>query len=149
MKRIFLLLIGASLLFADSKTDSSTGLMWQDNSDAKTLKLNWQDAVEYCQELNLDGYNDWRLPSIKELQTLVDISRHAPTIKEGFNNINSNNYWSSTLYDSDSRWFIDFFYGNVGGTANTYKNNIRCVRKKKAMYELSVGDKNMLNMVYF
>jgi hypothetical protein len=131
MRKILLVLIGASLLFADSKTDSSTGLMWQDNSDAKTIKLNWQDALEYCQDLNLEGYSDWRLPAIKELQTLVDVSKYKPAIRGGFDNTASSNYWSSSVYVSDSSyaWYVGFSSGYTYYFGNkTHKYYVRCVR---------------------
>jgi len=130
MKKILLVLIGASLLFADSKTDSSTGLMWQDNSDAKTIKLAWQDAVEYCQDLTIEGYSDWRLPSIKELQTLVDISKYNPAIISGLDNTASSYYWSSSVNVSDSSyaWRVSFDNGSTSYNNKTNKYYVRCVR---------------------
>ncbi len=40
-------------------TDSVTGLMWQDDSSAKSVKKDWEDAKAYCQNLTHGGYNDW------------------------------------------------------------------------------------------
>lgn len=130
MRKILLVLIGASLLFANSKTDSSTGLMWQDNSDAKTIELNWQDAIEYCQDLNLEGYSDWRLPAIKELQTLVDISKYKPAIRGGFDNTASSYYWSSSVNVSYSShaWYVNFGSGLMSNRDKANKNYVRCVR---------------------
>ena len=130
MKKILLVLIWASLLFGASKTDSTTGLMWQDNSDAKSLELNWNDAIEYCQELTLDGYSDWRLPSIKELQTLVDISKYKPAIKGGLDNTASYYYWSSSVHVSDSSqaWVVHFGDGGTNHYKKAGKLYVRCVR---------------------
>jgi len=55
--------------------DSATGLMWQDNSDAQSVQKNWQDAKEYCHNLNHANYSDWRLLTISELETLIDITK--------------------------------------------------------------------------
>jgi hypothetical protein len=59
-----------------SVTDHATGLMWA-KYDSKT-GMNWQAALAYAQTKNTQnylGYNDWRLPNAKELQSIVDYSR--------------------------------------------------------------------------
>ena len=73
MKQIFLLVVIVACLGANTVKDNHTGLEWQDNRDAKTVKRDWQGAKGYCQELTLAGYDDWRLPTIKELQSIIDI----------------------------------------------------------------------------
>jgi hypothetical protein len=49
-------------------TDAETGLMWvtKDNGQG----LDWNAAVAYCRDLNVDGYTDWGLPTIRELRSL-------------------------------------------------------------------------------
>ncbi len=54
-------------------TDLSTGLMWQIADDGITR--NWEEALSYAQDLTLAEYTDWRLPSAKELQSIVDYTR--------------------------------------------------------------------------
>lgn len=49
-------------------TDSLSGLIWQHDADCC---YDWQDAKTYCENLDLGGYSDWRLPSLDELRTLV------------------------------------------------------------------------------
>lgn len=54
-------------------SDLATGLMWmQDDSGEAML---WEDALEYAENYEFAGYNDWRLPDAKELQSIVDYSR--------------------------------------------------------------------------
>jgi len=54
MRVILLIMIGVSLVFGgETFNDSDTGLVWQDNSDAKNNMLTYEDAIEYCSELNL------------------------------------------------------------------------------------------------
>lgn len=57
-------------------SDLATGLMWL-QEDAGPM--NWGDALEYCESLSVAGYDDWRLPDVKELQSLVDYSRSPAT----------------------------------------------------------------------
>jgi len=56
-----------------SITDNATGLMWQKADDGITR--NWEDALEYAENLELAGYSDWRLSNAKELQSIVDYTR--------------------------------------------------------------------------
>lgn len=50
-------------------TDQATGLMWQQSDDG--IRRNWQDGLAYAKEATLAGYSDWRMPNIKELQSIV------------------------------------------------------------------------------
>ena len=66
MRVIFLMIISICFsLASDIFIDSKTGLMWQDNREAEYLQKDWQGAVTFCEHLQLAGYDDWRLPKIK------------------------------------------------------------------------------------
>jgi hypothetical protein len=52
-------------------TDLNTGLMWMKNLDGK---MTWEEAVAYAEDFSYAGYDDWRLPTIKELYSLIDFS---------------------------------------------------------------------------
>jgi len=54
-------------------TDSATGLMWQQIDSKKGM--NWKDALKYAESLEWAGFDDWRLPNAKELQSIVDYTR--------------------------------------------------------------------------
>ncbi len=58
-------------------TDLATGLMWQ--QDDSGVGMMWQDALEYAESSMLAGYDDWRLPSVKELQSILDYTRSPDT----------------------------------------------------------------------
>lgn len=137
MKSVFLFLIMMGWLGANTVKDYDTDLMWQDNHDAKSIKRDWQGAKNYCQELTLSGYSDWRLPVIKELQSIVDITRHDPAIKKIFNNVSfgpMEDYWSATesVFSSQSAWRVSFDDGtSISRLWNETKSDkyfIRCVR---------------------
>jgi hypothetical protein len=54
-------------------SDNATGLMWQQNDDGNTY--DWENALSYAENLSLAEHDDWRLPTAKELQSIVDYSR--------------------------------------------------------------------------
>ncbi|MCK4959317.1 MAG: DUF1566 domain-containing protein, partial [Planctomycetes bacterium] len=67
-------------------TDKATGLMWMKVDSGKLKagknkdgKLNWQEALAWAEGLEYAGHSDWRLPSIKELQSIVDYTRSPDT----------------------------------------------------------------------
>jgi len=54
-------------------TDNATGLTWTQNDSGQGL--DWEGALNYCENLDYAGSSDWRLPNSKELQSIVDYSR--------------------------------------------------------------------------
>ncbi|MFW5837562.1 MAG: DUF1566 domain-containing protein [Desulfovibrionaceae bacterium] len=62
-------------------SDSTTGLVWQKDGDTAGQKT-WENALSYCQALDLGGEEDWRLPDRKELQSIVDYTADDPAIAE-------------------------------------------------------------------
>ncbi len=132
MRIFFLVVISFGLALAsDVLIDSKTGLMWQDNSAAKFIKKDWQGALAFCKELHLAGHDDWRLPNVKELESIIDISENNPAIKNGFKNVgDSGYYWSSTEDESDeaSARMMNFKRAYDYINYKTYKRYVRCVR---------------------
>jgi len=114
-------------------TDNNTGLTWQqDEGGAKT----WEDAIVYCEALSLAGYTDWRLPNIKELESITDDNLYDPAIDTNyFPDAHANYYWSSTTgidirYPEDSfyAWRIHFSSGSVSYYYKSLSHYVRCVR---------------------
>ncbi|MBD3334972.1 MAG: DUF1566 domain-containing protein [Candidatus Eisenbacteria bacterium] len=58
-------------------TDEATGLMWMQADSGGGL--NWEAALAYAESVSYAGYDDWRLPNAKELQSLVDYTRSPST----------------------------------------------------------------------
>ena len=94
-------------------TDTQSGLMWQ-QADVDTMT--WEEALAYCENLELFGYSDWRLPNRNELLSIVDYDRFNPAINtEFFLDIESTSYWSSTTNSESTSyaWCVYFYYGRV------------------------------------
>jgi hypothetical protein len=116
-------------------TDLETGLMWEVKTDDggerdKDNPYTWQQALSYCENLELADYNDWRLPNRNELQSIVDYSRYIPSIDPIFSYTVSSYYWSSTTgaYSPDGAWSVDFFLGDVRGYNKSSSYYVRAVR---------------------
>lgn len=110
--------------------DPNTNLMWQDDKTSKTIKKNWQGAIKHCENLKFTGFNDWRLPTITELKSIVDYTKENQAIIDGFKNVTAGHYWSSSLHVSDSTcaWYVPFNYGDDYGVVNSNPGLVRCVR---------------------
>ncbi|WP_455756796.1 Lcl C-terminal domain-containing protein [Sulfurimonas sp.] len=125
--------LNTPLVRDDSKElviDKSTGLMWQDNIDTKTIRKNRKDAKQYCRSLVFAGYDDWYLPRVKELRSIVDEKKYNPAIRNGFKNIISSHYWTSSpnLSDIVIAINIDFKNGQTYNNTRKGKAYLRCVR---------------------
>ena len=93
-------------------TDTSTGLMWQQETAGP---MTWEEAISYCEGLSLGGYNDWRLPNRNELQSLVDYTHYWPAIDTAaFPNTVFSDDWASTSYASGTGYDWCVFFGNGG-----------------------------------
>lgn len=57
-------------------TDPSTDLMWAAKDNGKDVS--WKKAFEYCHDLRLAGYSDWRLATLEELEGIFDKDANAP-----------------------------------------------------------------------
>jgi hypothetical protein len=110
--------------------DRARGLMWQDDASVKSVHKNWKEANGYCKNLNFAGYKDWHLPSISELETLIDTTKAYPAIVSGFQNTVPDYYWSSTanVSFSDDAWSVYFNDGYSYYDDKNYSGYVRCVR---------------------
>jgi len=110
-------------------TDNATGLMWQQEDDSQFRS--WESALAYCEDLDLDGHSDWRLPNVKELRSIVDNSRYNPAIDTVvFPGTNAGWYWSSSTYVTRfDAWLVNFYDGyTLFGTKSSIQGYVRCVR---------------------
>ena len=129
-------------------TDNRTGLTWEKKTeDNVNITDGWGQAFAYIAELNalnggagFAGHNDWRLPNVKELLSIVDYGRFKPAIDPMFGPTAGprySRYWTSTswaaFYPEVNAWAVDFAdeYGNETGVSPTSKGSslrVRAVR---------------------
>ncbi|MBT4286834.1 MAG: DUF1566 domain-containing protein [Deltaproteobacteria bacterium] len=110
-------------------TDNTTRLIWQQQDDDGTRI--WIEALSYCEGLSLASNSDWRLPNIRELESIVNASTSSPAINSTyFPNTNSSTYWSSTpnAPNSGHAWFVSFSDGRVSYSGKSGSYYVRCVR---------------------
>jgi len=79
-------------------SDRALGLTWQQSDDGQTR--DWVNALDYCESLTLAGHNDWRLPNVKELQSIVDYTKNDPALDQRYLKQSDKKawYWSSTTH---------------------------------------------------
>jgi len=109
-------------------TDSRTGLIWEQGEPGA---MTWGAALSYCEGRNLGGSTSWRLPNIKELESLTDDTRWNPSIDTSkFPNAYASYYWSSTSFAGNpgSAWYVDFDLGYVNAANKNSAFYVRCVR---------------------
>ena len=85
-------------IHSETVIDHITGLEWQRHESE--FSHNWEGANSYCEDLVLRGFNDWRLPNIKELNGITSYNRLSPALSvQAFPNPKASlRYWSSSQY---------------------------------------------------
>jgi len=124
-------------------TDNCTGLMWQKdtadiNGDGTIVweqdAVTWQTALKYCEGLEFAGHDDWRLPNVRELQSIVDYGRIWPSIDPAFtakcDTWPTSYYWTSSTPKPfpSSTWVIGFGVGELGNDPKRSPYYLRAVR---------------------
>lgn len=134
--------------------DNSTKLIWTrcplSNNNKPIYDFNckgekklysWSEAVEACENLVHDGRSDWRLPNIRELQSIIEYKHYPESDScsqihdEVFPNVveaaictdfwSTSQFWSSTVYKgidtcgNIASWYADYKYGNTGWSPHT------------------------------
>jgi hypothetical protein len=151
-------------------SDLATGLMWQQTDNGSGI--DWGHALAYAQtqnNANYLGHNDWRLPNIKELQSLVDYTRSpgatnsanvGPAINALFRCTGILNdggkadypyYWTSTSAIPNANgtyayaWYVAFGRAEDGNGEDIH--GAGAVRFDKKTVGTGVGEERVLNFV--
>lgn len=115
-------------------TDNLTNLVWQ--KFPNTTTQSWEQALAYSENLTLANTTDWRLPNIKELQSLNDETVIQPSVTlPYFQNIGVKKYWSSTslLNQTTKAWYWDTQFGITTYDIKTNLNYVVCVKTKSTI----------------
>lgn len=125
--------------------DSTTGLAWarcvvgqQWNGTTQTctgeaLRLTWQEALQASSTYQAGNFDDWRVPNIKELASIVERACVNPaTNLTIFNGAPAQHYWSSTpntaATKKDEAWALGFFNGRIDSNDKNSDFYVRMVR---------------------
>ena len=136
MKYIFFVLYLFSTInaleFEKSKnivTDTTNAIMWQDNNEVTEYLETSITAKVYCENIILNGYIDWRVPTINELITIIDLTQNN-SIHKLFKYVKPNIYSTSSSFIEDDSllWGVDFKTGSILRDDKENENYIRCVR---------------------
>ncbi len=100
--------------------------MWQYAEELQ--QRTWVEALAYCEDLELAGFTDWRLPSIKELQSIINYGRSYPAIDQEYFGresyaLEGRDHWQ---FWSATPWYI--LYMDVGLIGNDYPQSSSWVR---------------------
>lgn len=104
--------------------EDGTGLV----ADLEDLSIiNWFPAIDSAEVSISQGYNDWYLPNIEELELIYN------TIGQGADNIGdfrNDFYWSSTVFDSNNNYAVGLYFnvGSIGPSDMNYAESVRVIR---------------------
>ncbi len=109
-------------------TDPGTGLMWTKEDNGS--RINWNEANQYCRDMKVKDYSDWRLPTIEELSGIFDKTQNVGGyhIKGGIHLSLCCEWSSSTGLDSNQRWLLHFMGGGRVSGRLDYTFPVLCVR---------------------
>lgn len=114
-------------------TDNLTNLIWQKVPYSDTLT--WEQALTYADTLSLSGASDWRLPNIKELQSINDEKLINPSLNKNFFSVtNAKKYWASTTLPNQTTkaWYLSTQFGITTYDFKVRKHELICVRGNAA-----------------
>ncbi len=130
--------------FNGTVTHNLTGLMWKQCAEGlsgancaigNATTRTWAIALAQARDSNFAGHTDWRLPNIKELESIVESCGYEPSINETLFPATPflpayTNYWSGSSYVPDPAyaWNVNFYRGATGAEQKASTGFVRLVR---------------------
>jgi len=111
--------------------DNATGLMWDWQN---TAKKTYSNAIYYCSALSKGDFDDWRLPTPKELLTIVDYKRGGVSTSVIYDSVfqaGARLYWTTETYGNESatyQYVVNMKDGTLSGYPNYTDVYCWCVR---------------------
>ncbi|MBF0632962.1 MAG: DUF1566 domain-containing protein [Magnetococcales bacterium] len=113
--------------------DALTSLIWMKNANCWGIS-SWSSARTKVADLNggtatctgyAGGQNDWRLPSVNELESLIDVGRSGPALPTGhaFSGVQTDGYWSGSAISTSNAWVVNLGNGNVDNSGGMENSN--------------------------
>lgn len=139
--------ITLSSRFIDNKngtiTDLSTNLTWIKTPTSQTYT--WEEALNYAENLSFGSSDEWRLPNIKELESIRNDFTSNPAVDQSIFQIPSTTkkLWSSTsliIKDNSKSWFWDTQFGITTYELKTVPLNVLCVTNYIPKSTLSISE---------
>ena len=114
----------------DTVTDRVTGLVWE--RQLGEASYSFAAAQQYCETLNLEGFDDWRAPTLIELYSIVDWTEYPTIDDEAFPDLTTEgaSSWSKTPSGSLA-YVVDLAFGSVYANPLDAEHLVRCVRAGK------------------
>ena len=108
--------------------------------------MTYHQAVKACKKLKYADHEDWRLPTIKELISIIDYGKYDPAIDTKFFVSRSSWYWSSTKHVrwSGNAWVVLFDDGYVDSYGKGVVNYVRPVRASQRYFDYLIFDIKIL-----
>jgi len=140
MKKTLILLAGLSVLgfgknivVGNTLVNTATNLQWQDTMDVPTETYLFEAAIQRCEDLVLDGYDDWRLPNLNEMIFQTNYQIEAAASKGFTYNFApvAQDTWTSTPHATGYYGFANKWGNFNKHTTATYHGTVRCVRDYK------------------
>lgn len=118
--------------------DIFTRLIWERGANDCGVGASmclWEQAKRYCAQLSLAEKDQWRLPTVLELLSTMDLETHGNATAVALTDHEGKGYWTSERYALDLTegvssprvWYVNSYHGSVDITSATKSNPVRCV----------------------